>query len=382
MYKNLNINQDKLISSIENYLSSEKYEYHISNDFHKIDSTRRRVYITIQDKTFFMDFHFRSDGTTTIDIDSGKNEYKEIRKKTADYILNFSDCVIGRSIKKEAENFIIKNINADTLKEVKEIFNILEEEQLLLSCDKVESNEEKEIYKLIGPQSDIVTLTLYKNKNKKYTLLVQGKPLVLYSEIFTYFTRILDRNDVSKLYEAKYGEDIIKMTEEKLITKYLPHAYEKIQSIYPLNRLIKQSIYDLEKDAGNDDIYDGYIIAAIRAMEGFLKIIMSNDYGIDIPKDKLPEFIPEDKNVGRFRLNHKDREKIGSREIVEYIEDCYIFYNKSRHKHVHYNSPNQILKWGETTAILKSKNEADVIIKEVLKRIDYYYKVFKHKKER
>lgn len=361
MYKNLNLDRKYLLEDIKDYLNDNKKEYAISENIKKIDNIRHRVEIKIEGNKFNLDFHFKQNGTTTIEVNTGNIQTKTIKKEIAEYIINSGDSVIGKKINKKSDQFIIKNIEDESLTA---ILDILEEEGFIKNIEKRNKLDLKTIV-LKGPQDDQVTISHYKSGK----LMVQGKQLILYHELFTYLTALLDKNDITSLYNEQYNLDLELNSHDELLDEYLPNAAKHV-NFHPLNKFIIQSIYNLHLKSTNVICYDGHIVPATKALEGFIKIILHNEYFIEIPKDSLPEF----KKMGNYyELNINDSNKINNSKVTDYINECYNYYRNNRHSTLHYDSPTKMFEYGEATKILSNQSESNRVIKEILKKIDKYY---------
>lgn len=93
------LNREKIVSTIKKFCSVNYQEFTVSDLFHK-GGYRHRVEIEADGSHFYVDFHFRENGSTSIDISSGHHMDK--KKQIKDAILGDPTCLIVDSKKKVA----------------------------------------------------------------------------------------------------------------------------------------------------------------------------------------------------------------------------------------------------------------------------------------
>jgi len=76
------LNRELIIPSIQRICSELYRKYTVSDWIHK-DGYRHRVEIEADGSQFFIDFHFRGNGSTSIDISSGHHMDKKTKIKKA-----------------------------------------------------------------------------------------------------------------------------------------------------------------------------------------------------------------------------------------------------------------------------------------------------------
>jgi len=86
------LNRQMLVSNIKR-ICSELYKEFIVSDLIQKGGQRFRVEITADGLDFYVDFHFRGNGSTSIDISSGLHSDKKKQIKVA--ILNDPTCLIS-----------------------------------------------------------------------------------------------------------------------------------------------------------------------------------------------------------------------------------------------------------------------------------------------
>ncbi|GMA98001.1 hypothetical protein [Pelosinus sp. IPA-1] len=91
------LNREKIVSTIKEFCSVNYKEFTVSDLIHK-GGYRNRVEIEADGSHFYVDFHFRENGSTSIDISSGHHMDK--KKQIKDAILGDPTCLIEDSKKK------------------------------------------------------------------------------------------------------------------------------------------------------------------------------------------------------------------------------------------------------------------------------------------
>jgi len=86
------LNRQMLVSNIEKICSEHYKEFVVSDLIHK-GGQRHRVEIEADGFNFYVDFHFRVNGSTSIDISSGFHSDKKKQIKAA--ILGDPTCLIS-----------------------------------------------------------------------------------------------------------------------------------------------------------------------------------------------------------------------------------------------------------------------------------------------
>lgn len=73
---------------------------------------------------------------------------------------------------------------------------------------------------------------------------------------------------------------------------------------------------------------------------------------------------------GNYKLYNNYHTNIGSTKKISHINKCYNFYHKHRHTLFHWDEP---MVGEDTTRMVRTKNEADGLIKDGLNLINQYY---------
>ena len=90
------LNRELIVPAIKKYCS-ENYKKSMVSSLLHVDGNRHRVEITVDDICFFVDFHFRPNGATSLDISSGWHLDK--KKQIKDVLLNDPTILLGEGSK-------------------------------------------------------------------------------------------------------------------------------------------------------------------------------------------------------------------------------------------------------------------------------------------
>lgn len=91
------LNRDIIVSTIKKLCSENYKDFTVSDLIHK-GGYRHRVEIEADGSAFYVDFHFKENGSTSIDISSGHHMDK--KKQIKDAILGDPTCLIADNGKK------------------------------------------------------------------------------------------------------------------------------------------------------------------------------------------------------------------------------------------------------------------------------------------
>lgn len=352
-YKGLNLKRENIINSISKFCNIEFDEFTADTEFEKRDNTRRRVNIEGDRKNFYMDFHFNDKGTTTIEDFGGKEV--DIKKKLAYFIKNDDDCKIGDNSKNKW--FVAKNIeNSD----FRSILELIEESEYYKETIEKKNYPDKNLYKYKGKYNEDLTIEYYKTK----TVVIKGKPLLLFNEVMVTIGQLIDLDDIPKTFNDYYKVGIRK---DDILTQYeiiMSNSYNKHP--YKLRKVLLQAVYNSNLE-GDMFEYTCLSFPALRALEGHLKYIVYN-HSIKIEKNRIGSIFKCENN--KFFLKPKPKAKINSQDKIKYIENAYNYYNKNRHGLCHWNDFQSPL---DTTRIIENISEAKQLIIDTLSLIDSYY---------
>ena len=323
-YRALNLNRDILIESIKDYLNLYFSNFSVG-DLKELGGTRRRTQIEADNKSFYMDFHFNGNGTTTIDDFGGSNE--DIKKNLAYYLKE--KC----SVNSISDNtwFVIRNIEEESFEA---IIELLQDSPCYKSGYKIiiERNDNNTIYRLKGKYDEALNITYYKTK----TVQVQGRTLMLFNEAVQMFSELLELDDIPRTYNKFYKVQVDKDAVREKCKLYMPNSYTKISG--KLKNCIHQAMYYSLIDGEMFD-YSAIPLTAYRALEGHIKYQLKG-VGVFTTKDKsIGNFFHKEGKV--YKMNRSTAEKFDTQSKINNLECAYNEYHKRSHTFSHLDELNE-----------------------------------------
>lgn len=355
-FKNLNLNREKLVGTIDKFCAFNFGNYEVNPKIEELGPTLRRVHFQADGTTLYLDFHFRKNGSTTIDPSSGGNN--SLKESIAVFIKNDTDCGIGD---KESKNkwFVAKDIKYE---EYLTIIEILKESEYCKSIETHTKHEENkcEAVALKGIYDEKLTVSYYHTSNK---IMLQGRPLLLFNEGVVCIVELVDTDELPKLFNDYFKVEIPKEDVNEQYEHYLPNSHDKHPT--KLKKFLMQAVYNYNLE-GEMFAYDHLPFPAVKALEGHLKMVL-NKYSIEVKKNSFYMF---DKTNGRHELQEKYKTEIRCTKTVAYIEEVYNFYFIQRHSLAHWGDVSEPI---DQTRILENITEAKSIIMDSLRYIDSYF---------
>ena len=359
-YKRLNLNREKIITTINHYCAIHDYDSDIPDNYEKRDETRNRLTLTIDTRCLFIDFHFNKDATTTIDDDFG-GQNLDIKKEVCFHIRD--NCLIGMPSNKN-QWFVVEGVSEDdfntTLQFIKESAYYRE---------TISEDLQKSQYKYKGAYGENITISYYNQKNNK--ILIQGKPLLLYLDAKEIITNLVDYEGIPKVlnenFVASVDKDFI-IEQSKLL---LPNSYDKIWS-EKLRKCILQAVYYMNLHDKMFD-YTGLAFHGYRALEGHLRYVLKES-GITLLGTNFDLF--ENKQLRsdfKKEVHSHISDHLKADNIIKYIEETYKYFGDKRHAYFHWNNPN--ITGIDDTRVIENEINAQGLIRESLNLIDDYFKI-------
>lgn len=349
----LNIRREEIIPSINRFCSIYFNSFSVDEEFSHKGGTRNRLEIKANDKKFFIDFHFNSDGTTTIE-DFGGNE-TEIKKELAKFIKDrcqFKDSCSNKwfvAIDIEKEDFDA-------------IVEILEESEFYKETIKKTEHKNGFIFQCTSKYNEKLTIQYYSSKK----VVVQGRPLLLFNEAITMISELIEPSEIPKAFNDCYE---ININKDDVITQYeikMPNSHNK----HPLKlkKVLLQAVYNTNIK-GDMFEYSYLISPALRALEGHLKYIYKAN-SILLKKEPVGSIFH--KHGNRFYMKDDYKSKFGELAEINYVENAYNYYYAHRHSLSHWadiDNESDI----DVTRIIENYGQAINLINDTLKLIDEYY---------
>lgn len=352
-FKGLNLDRRNIIPSVKRYCSihyGDKYE--VASEFVDKGTTRKRLHITVDNRPFYIDFHFNtSDGTTTIEDSGGREVY--LKQQLAKFIRE--DCLLSNNCSNNW--FVVDNIDRN---DFNSILEIIQEEELYKETLIREQDEKKFIYQCKSKYDEKVTITYY-NSGK---VVVQGRPLLLFNDIITMFSELIDDDDITEVFNDCYQIDIKKDSVIKQYEIKMPNSYDKHTP--KLKKVLLQAVYNTNI-RGDMFEYSYLVYPALRALEGHIKYVYKDNQITGYKS--IGSIFDKVGNVFYLQEDYKENLDEGK---VKYIEDAYNYYYANRHTLFHWDNLDLPQ---DGTRIIENYGEAIRIINDTLKRIDSYYEL-------
>ena len=353
-YKSLNLVRGNIIGSIKNFCSINFSESSVDNNFEEKDNTRRRLNIVGDEKKFHMDFHFNSNGTTTIE-DFGGN-HVSIKQELAYFIKNDSNCQMGDNSKNKW--FVAKNIKNN---DFDSIIELIKESEYFKSIVEEKTDEGKSFHQYKGVYNENLTIEYYNTK----TVVLKGRPLLLFNEVMAIIAELIDLDDIPKVFNDYYNVSIMKDDISEQYEVIMKNSWNKQPST--LKKVLLQSVYNSNLE-GDMFEYTYLVFPALRALEGHLKYIAKN-YSLALQKDQVGSLYYYDKTNKKYYLSSVNSAKLDHNKI-KHMEKAYNHYHVNRHGLFHWNDVTLPL---DNTRTIDSIGEARQLITDTLKLIDEYY---------
>lgn len=353
-FESLNIEIEELDELIREYcVKNFKEGFEISEiKQNPKNITQYTCNITYDSKKITLNFYKKGNGTVTIQYAVGKHQ--DISKEIAEYIkLN------GVKDDRKSVSPTVENISEENFELLLEYINELNVENLENSPIPYGHK-----YKFKGIKSkDELTITYYNNKNK---LLIQGKPLYIYSEVVSFLSKFMGFEDVIKNHSKTHNIDINPEEVVNSMKKNLEDSYDFIGTT--LHKVLSPVFIFRKLEVSLDD-YSAFVFPALRALEGYLKKILFNN-NIEIVKSF--DIFSRDEATGLYyiddlRCNKKYRCRISCSNTRDAVEEIYNFLSKNRHPMFH---TNYIV---DATMIIEDRSEAEEIIDNTLELIKRTY---------
>lgn len=188
-FKNLYLNRTKIAEAIEKY--AEIIDTEIKFECVNIDLIRHRWNVCVGSEEFYIDMHYRKNGTTTIDLSGGKQS--NLRTNLSEYIRD--RCCIKVEETNESW-FTVKNI---ANKDFDPLIQLLKESEYYEKDEMLENSESKCRWKIYGRFGEQLTIQYYKSNG---TVLLQGRPLLLFSDARSYLCTLLDEESVTNVLNS------------------------------------------------------------------------------------------------------------------------------------------------------------------------------------
>ena len=248
MFKNLDLDRDKIAESIEKY--SDYIGCDLKYKCEEFPSHRYRWFIETDQESFYIDMFYKVNGKTTIDLSSG--DTSELKNNIAGFIKD--RCTRNKDFEKFDSWFSAKKRSYD---DFITIIELIKESEIYLSEQQF-NNDMEERRTILGNNGEEIYLHFYKSKG---TILVQGKPLVLFSIARNVLCSILSEDEVTDVLNVNYEVSISKLSIENMASRMYPNSLKKIRS-KEVKKMFKQSLYYFE--LCNNDSFEIFFVIFIK----------------------------------------------------------------------------------------------------------------------
>jgi len=294
--------------------------------------------------------YFKNDGTTTIDITAGKNV--GLSKEIAEYIIK--NCLIT---KRKNFSLSFRNVSTDNFSLLMD-FLINKLNSKILEDDKSETHR---LLRIKGQFEDEVSITYYPNG----TVLVQGKPLHLYTEIKLFFYERLSLEQVVQTEAETYEINIKTSDVRNELESYLPTAFPFLND--RIIKIITPSLSLMKLEIELED-YTSFVFPALRGLEGYIRqllFVKGKDDGVKKANKIGSLFVEDVKKISS--LQNFAKLDIQCDYTCQALEKAYNFWKSKRHAYFHTDGYVQM------TPIIWKKADAETILHDTLVLIEDTY---------
>ena len=354
-YNALSLDREKLLDSIKSYLDLYFNKCLIGKLQNKV-GTRKRVDIEADCKSFYMDFHYNTDGTTTIEDFGGSNV--EIKKNLAHFIK--SNCSISNE--KRDTWFVVKNIEKQ---DFEAILDLLKDSEYYKKGHTFSPEDKGSsiLYRLKGKYNEDLVITRFNTG----TVQIQGKPLLLFNEAMSMLGELLELDEIPTCYNKLYKIEIDKDAVREKCKLYMQNSYHKING--KLKKCIHQAVY-YELIDGEMFDYSAIPLTAFRSLEGHIKYVLKEFEFITTRHKPIGSFY--DKDGSKYILKTEVKEKINNDNKCNNLEKDNDKYHYIRNSLSHWD--DLMLENDEdTTEMIENIDVARTYVRDTLSIIDAYY---------
>lgn len=315
--------------------------------------------------------------------------YSELKgnKRVCKFFINNQECRIDIWIKKSSVKviptknpnyanklieFITKNTQNANISGTQSVFQFSRSmlDYLLNKIDDeyyglITYTRNENIIRFKGYNGDIVTFTYYENKNKA---MIQAKPLVTFGIIVNILTEITDIS-IDEIIDINKTLANVNMPTDKIREKMkniLKNSYTYLDEA--ILKSISGSMTLLEQNDYSED-YTGHITGIFKALEGYLKKVLSKEFNYKIKKKQSFSMFYKDKG----NKSEIDLDNNLTQDEKDALNRLYSIYSDKRNVYLHSTvDPSQM-------RIIEKISEARNLADEILNKIESSYDVFFNK---
>lgn len=378
-YKNIKLDRSRIVTSIYDYCVNKGFHNYKIGKLDSKDGIRYRINIEVEDKEFYIDFHFvtsrGNEYKTTIQTGQGNNLelqeefakfiYENSGNITDDYIqLNKEFETTLSECKKSNDPLVYKNVDKDIYDK---LLLIVKQDDFFDRIDEIKDDVNSKIIKIFSTDGNEVTMTHFVNRRTS-TIMIQGKPFLMFSACSAYMAELIDDTINIDALNSYYGTSV---TKQEIETEY-DHIFINAKNY--LNTKIKRTLCQaLQNRREMDVMFDSthLVFSALRALEGHLRYLLE-DKGIHVGKTfNMFDPVKDSSGVkigGTLQCIYNI--KFGNNMIkINCVNDTYNTIFKLRNSLFHWDETNVLT---DTTRLLE-RSEVEPILVQVFELIEKYF---------
>lgn len=341
--KGIYIDRNTLVERI-NSICSDNWESYSVSELYEVGTTNR-CDIVVDGKKALLNFYFKADGTTTIQVVGTNTEISQLIKTKLEVEAEFKGNV-------ESKTCSFKKLSFEWSDKLIEYF--ISNTDIDVQTTEIEKLPKRTEYVLTSKYGDRLIINRYENG----TLVLQGKPAYIYGEAITFLSYCKEVTiediveSISEINKVSVNTDDVNGDLKGL----LKYSYTGIDSV--IIKLLSPSVA-LRKVSIELDDYSCFAFPALRALEGYIKWLLLQK-GVKVGDTFGGIF-------NGYDLTPHAKCLIGDSNFEAEVERVFKFFKDNRHVHFH---TEQILIG---TTLIENRSEADTIINEVIELIDSSY---------
>lgn len=360
-FKELNLDRIRLKACVEEFWQLNSLQ---GGTYSEETVLRHRVKYSQDGCDVMVEFLFIQNGTTTIHTKIGKHH-----DKGEQLALYLKSKLVDDQRKSVA--ITVKSIHQETFDLLVEFLQEVQSEDSDVAAISVAVEREAPTQKIVKAKSkynDSLTLTHFQTTNN---LLIQGKPLYVYSQVTYFLANFTDLNGfiaiVSKGEEDPNHICIDENMIEAELKALLPNAYFNLGD--GILKMLRTS-FTLKDISITLPDYSCYVFPALRALEGVIRKLLF-DAGFSIEEDNSNSFrgIFRQNLNGKFVVSNGFRLRINDNKTCDALEHCYDYFVQQRHSLFHAND------FVDSSRFIPTKQQATQIIETIIKKIDTAHKI-------
>lgn len=278
----------------------------------------------------------------------GKKGISIIPEKNPELSKEFIDFITSKAIKNDAvgKQFVVKNIS---------VFDSLIKYLTDMYSSTIRISNDNNKYVLTGYHSDKITITKHANN-----FVIQGKPYYVFQKICDFliensnisFEEFVNENNTFSGNNKSF-EDI-----RSEIKKQLPNSYNYMSQAQL--KALSSSFAILSCKIPLED-YSASLAGIFKALEGYLKKILSTELGYTLQKNNTFYMLKENPNTHIAQIDTNNSIDINVKRV---LKELYNVYHNSRNVYLHSTvDPTQM-------SIIESYEDAISIKDEILSKIE------------